>query len=202
MTLHPILALDHVIEEYRDYLRTEFRAKDPALKEALERELDQPLFLAQEPFFQAHRPFRPGKRWDELPLDPRLARVMTERARRHGAARPEVAFLHQSDTIRNLLSPDPRPVVVTTGTGPGKTEAFLLPVIQNALEDAARYSRSGLSTILVYPMNALAPTTSSSASRSICRGQGSVAWCRWRSMIGARARRSARRCAATRRTSC
>ena len=156
MTLHPILALDHVIEEYRDYLRTEFRAKDPALKEALERELDQPLFLAQEPFFQAHRPFRPGKRWDELPLDPRLARVMTERARRHGAARPEVAFLHQSDTIRNLLSPDPRPVVVTTGTGPGKTEAFLLPVIQNALEDAARYSRSGLTTILVYPMNALA----------------------------------------------
>jgi len=27
MALHPILALDHVIEEYRDYLRTEFRAK-------------------------------------------------------------------------------------------------------------------------------------------------------------------------------
>ena len=109
MTLHPILALDQVIEEYRDYLRTEFRAKDPALKEALERELDQPLFLAQEPFFQAHRPFRPGKRWDALPLDPRLARVMTERARRHGAARPEYAFLHQSDAIENLLAPDPRP---------------------------------------------------------------------------------------------
>jgi hypothetical protein len=156
MTLHPILALDQVIEEYRDYLRTEFRAKDLALKDALERELDQPLFLAQEPFFQAHRPFRPGKRWDELPLDPRLARVMAERARRHGAARPEYAFLHQSDAILNLLAPDPRPLVVTTGTGSGKTEAFLLPVIQNALEDAARYSRSGLTAILVYPMNALA----------------------------------------------
>ena len=41
MTLHPILALDHVIDEYRDYLRTEFRAKDPGLREALEQALDQ-----------------------------------------------------------------------------------------------------------------------------------------------------------------
>lgn len=28
MSLHPIKALDHVITEYADYLRTEFRAKD------------------------------------------------------------------------------------------------------------------------------------------------------------------------------
>ena len=41
MPLHPIRALDHVIDEYRDYLRSEFRAKDPGLREALERELDR-----------------------------------------------------------------------------------------------------------------------------------------------------------------
>ena len=35
MALHPIKALDHVIDEYADYLRTEFRAKDPKLREAL-----------------------------------------------------------------------------------------------------------------------------------------------------------------------
>jgi hypothetical protein len=44
--LHPVRALDRVVEEYRDYLLTEFRAKDPALKDALERELDRPSFLA------------------------------------------------------------------------------------------------------------------------------------------------------------
>jgi len=32
MSLHPIKALDHVIDEYADYLRTEFRAKDPKLR--------------------------------------------------------------------------------------------------------------------------------------------------------------------------
>ena len=45
---------------------------------------------------------------------------------------------------------------MTTGTGSGKTEAFVLPVIQNAFEDATRYNRAGLTAILLYPMNALA----------------------------------------------
>jgi hypothetical protein len=81
MTLHPIRILDHVLDEYRDYLRTEFRAKDPALRAALERELDAAGFLAQEPFYQAHRPFRSGERWRDLAIDSRLAQVMEDRSR-------------------------------------------------------------------------------------------------------------------------
>ena len=46
MSLNPIIALDHVIEEYRDHLQSEFRARDRALRQALETELDLPLFLA------------------------------------------------------------------------------------------------------------------------------------------------------------
>lgn len=150
MTLHPIRALECVIGEYRDYLLTEFRAKDPVLKAALEREIDRPLFLAQEPFFQAHRPFKAGKRWCELPIDLKLARVMEERVKN------DRAYLHQSEAITQLLAPSALPLVVTTGTGSGKTEAFLLPVIQNAIEDAVRFKKPGLTAILVYPMNALA----------------------------------------------
>lgn len=62
MSLHPIRVLDRVIEEYRDYLTTEFRAKDQGLKQALERELERPRFLAQEAFYQA----RVG---DAMPID-------------------------------------------------------------------------------------------------------------------------------------
>jgi len=66
--LHPIKVLDQVIAEYRDYLLTEFRAKDPQLKAALEKAIDKPLFLAQEPFYQAHRPFKAGEKWHNLPM--------------------------------------------------------------------------------------------------------------------------------------
>jgi ATP-dependent helicase YprA (DUF1998 family) len=150
MTLHPIRALDHVIAEYRDYLQTEFRAKDPALRAALERELDTAGFLAQEPFFQSHRPFKNGLPWRELPLDARLAAVMERRSDN------KTAYIHQSEAIVELLSPAARSIVVTTGTGSGKTEAFLLPVIQNAFDDAVAFKKSGLTAILIYPMNALA----------------------------------------------
>jgi len=152
MTLHPITVVDQVLDEYRSYLSTEFRASDKALRQALDDALDEPGFLSQEPFFQAHRPFKSGARWDALGLEPELARVMEARA---GVPH---AYLHQSRAISRLLAgSDAGPVVVTTGTGSGKTECFLLPVIQNAIEDARCFpKKSGLTAILVYPMNALA----------------------------------------------
>ncbi|MCD4654173.1 DEAD/DEAH box helicase, partial [bacterium] len=150
MALHPIIALDNVIKEYRDYLQTEFQAKDPKLRKALEQELDTPLFLSQEPFFQAHRPFQAGKRWRDNPIDPKLAKIMEKRSH------SKTAYYHQSQAIETLMSPNPHPVVVTTGTGSGKTEAFLLPVIQNAITDSIHFKESGLTALLIYPMNALA----------------------------------------------
>ena len=68
MAIHPIRALDHVLDEYRDYLRTNSRQTQIS-EPRIERELDSPGFLAQEPFFQAHRPFKSGKAWHDLPLD-------------------------------------------------------------------------------------------------------------------------------------
>lgn len=150
MALHPITIVDQVIEEYKNYLLTEFRARDEKLRKALEEALTRPLFLAQDAFFQAHRPFKSGKTWNELELDKRLAQTMEKRS---GS---KTAYLHQSEAISHLLSSDATPLVVTTGTGSGKTECFLLPVIQNAIEDSANFRRRGLTAILVYPMNALA----------------------------------------------
>jgi hypothetical protein len=150
MPLHPISVVNHVLDEYRSYLRTEFRARDPKLRAALEEAIDTPLFLAQEPFFQAHRPFAASKRWAELGLDAKLARVMEQESR------SATAYHHQAVAIEHLLSRKATPLVVTTGTGSGKTECFLLPVLQNAIEDATAFKKDGLTAILVYPMNALA----------------------------------------------
>ncbi len=149
--LHPINALDHVIESYRDYLSTEFRARDPQLRQALEDALDQAGFLAQEPYFSAHRPFPQELRWSNLSLDPKLADAISTRAR------SEFAFLHQSQAINHLLGSNVSPVVITTGTGSGKTEAFLAPVLQAVIEDTVKqHKKPGLVAIIIYPMNALA----------------------------------------------
>lgn len=143
--IHPLNILNRIIQEYREHLLTEFRAKDPELKKSLQDAIDKPGFLAGEPFFQAHRPFQEGKKWRDLPIDKRLAAVMEQKSPR--------AYQHQSEAIAHLLGDTPTPLVVTTGTGSGKTETFLLPVIQNAI---AANQQTGLTAILIYPMNALA----------------------------------------------
>ena len=151
MTLiHPISAVENVLAEYRDHLRTEFRARDKRLQEALAAAMERPHFLAQEPFYQAHRPFRTGAAWTTLGLDARLARAVEQ------ATGSKTAYHHQSEAIAHLRGRPGAPLVVTTGTGSGKTECFLLPVLQNAIEDAVTFQGSGLTALLVYPMNALA----------------------------------------------
>lgn len=151
MSLHPIKALDHVIDSYRDYLTTEFRARDPNLRQALQEALNRERFLAQDPFFSAHQPFKVGQTWSSLPLDSKLAIALQERAKGNPA------YLHQSDTIAHLLGSEAGPLVLSTGTGSGKTEAFLGPVLQAAIEDSVKTEgKPGLVSIILYPMNALA----------------------------------------------
>lgn len=150
MPIHPIAALDRVIEEYKHHVETEFRARDERLREELRGALEKDGFLAGPAFFQAYRPFKEGKAWRDLGLDPRLAAVLEERSS------SKTAFLHQSEAIAHLLGREASHLAVTTGTGSGKTECFLVPVLQNAIEDAAQFSQDGVTAILIYPMNALA----------------------------------------------
>src|SRR5262249_12556352 len=48
---------------------------------------------------------------------------------------------------------DPQPVILTTGTGSGKTEAFLLPILDHCRR---HLGTPGVKALLLYPMNALA----------------------------------------------
>ena len=61
---------------------------------------------------------------------------------------------HQEEAIRRILL-DRENVLVATGTGSGKTECFLYPVIEDLLRDPDR-RRPGVRVLLLYPLNALA----------------------------------------------
>ena len=67
-------------------------------------------------------------------------------------------FEHQSKSIRaaNRLLPQGRPsIVVTAGTGAGKTEAFLLPILSGLWNRPRMKGANGMRCLILYPMNAL-----------------------------------------------
>ncbi|TFB76849.1 DEAD/DEAH box helicase [Cryobacterium glaciale] len=69
---------------------------------------------------------------------------------------------HQAEAFARLSSanltdekPRPLPTLVTTGTGSGKTEAFLNPILDHVLR-AKKAGVTGMKALILYPMNALA----------------------------------------------
>ena len=67
-------------------------------------------------------------------------------------------FEHQSQSIRGarLAPQDGKPsIVVTAGTGAGKTESFLLPILSGLWERPKKKGASGMRCLILYPMNAL-----------------------------------------------
>jgi ATP-dependent helicase YprA (DUF1998 family) len=59
-------------------------------------------------------------------------------------------FSHQEAAIRKV-SCDNRNVVVSSGTGSGKTECFMLPILNDLLAD----DTLGVRAVIIYPLNAL-----------------------------------------------
>ena len=63
-------------------------------------------------------------------------------------------WLHQQQVFEAVKAG--QHVLVATGTGSGKTESFLYPIIDDLLRQRDKGIHEGLTAILVYPMNALA----------------------------------------------
>jgi len=139
---------------YRRYLRSLLPVRDRSLAAALaERIADSPL-LTKGPILEATPSYRTGASLRELIADGVLHPAF---ARLGGPALPldRPLYLHQEQAIRKAAAG--RNVVVASGTGSGKTECFLLPVLSAlTAEHAAGTLGPGVRALLLYPMNALA----------------------------------------------
>ncbi len=62
-------------------------------------------------------------------------------------------YKHQLDAWR--AAEDGYSCLITSGTGSGKTECFMIPVINDLLKDPAKGRLSGVRAIVIYPLNAL-----------------------------------------------
>lgn len=145
-----IESVRHLTDQYRSFIKSSYRLADPNLRAQFEAHVNGTDVLVKGPYVTLSRDFAPG---------PVLAELL-----RQGVGHADLAklnwpfggaslFEHQATALR--LVEAGRNVVVKTGTGSGKTEAFLLPVLSGVLR-MKEQGVQGTKAILLYPMNALA----------------------------------------------
>lgn len=151
------------------------------LLERLSGELGADGSLLAEPVFEAMFPWReaaPTMRElaGEL-LDSRLVDAMNaaESERFPDTRHP---YTHQLAAWKALKEEPPRSAVVSCGTGSGKTEAFVVPVLDDLIREASQKGRLvGVRALFLYPLNALIANQRERMSQWLKPLQGDVRFC-------------------------
>lgn len=144
----PSLVARAIEEGLQSYIRNEFVIapsegfRDEAGRSPLDVFLDAPHALTKGPWLELSLPFKQGG--DKAPPFTHLPLAKIK-----PGFRP---YRHQQDAFERLAWANSRSTIVATGTGSGKTECFLLPILDWCLA----CGKPGIKAILIYPMNALA----------------------------------------------
>ncbi len=155
MSIDPISTADAIKESYLSYLTTTFRFRDPVFQQQFEDGLRHQSDFVKGPILEATPPFERGSSISDLIREG----VLSERFNYLSSPLLPVdrpLYRHQEEAIRKLVARR-RNIVVATGTGSGKTETFLIPILNFLFreEEAGRLG-PGVRALLLYPMNALA----------------------------------------------
>lgn len=150
MKKNPIEISNFIIDEFSTYIKSTYTLDDETYQKNLEEQLNG-AELANGPFLHTQLPFISGSTIADL-VDKnmisrqflKLGNVDTDRK----------LYDHQIRSLEKISQG--RNVVITTGTGSGKTESFLYPIINSIMEDIDQgCKKPGIKAIFLYPMNAL-----------------------------------------------
>ncbi|WP_129674357.1 DEAD/DEAH box helicase [Candidatus Chloroploca sp. Khr17] len=155
--LHPLHTTDHLRATYLRYLKTIYPFRDPQLRSAFAQALDTPERLVKGPLIEAAPPFQQGRTLEQLVADGVLHAGFGTLCSPPALPWDRPLHLHQEQAVLHAVQHQ-RNVIVATGTGSGKTESFLIPVLDHLLREQASgtLAEPGVRALLLYPMNALA----------------------------------------------
>ena len=157
---NPIDASDSIKNEFISYISTSFHIADRDYAKRFAEALNKQNIIAKGPYLDISDSFETGETIEKLidsgdmsPLFYELERDVEEGDKEIKLERK--LYLHQQKAIQKINNN--KNLVVTTGTGSGKTECFILPILNHLLREKENGTLDdGVRAILIYPMNALA----------------------------------------------
>lgn len=154
MSLNPIVFTEKIVRSFLRYQLTAYPFADERLlaqmRQLLSLDATRNSPLLKGPFISVSRPFRSGAAVDALIAEG----VFHPHMRQRIPAEISHVYGHQDEAIRSIHAG--RTTLVSTGTGSGKSECFLYPIVSKCLHLRDEKAAPGISAVIVYPMNALA----------------------------------------------
>ena len=151
-TVHKMLR-----EDLENYIRSQYLGRTPILLEALSEELDKVGVLYQKPYIEASPAYvsvSNGIFGAKIPDWLKSFFSALSEARLGVYPSP---YKHQIDSLDAACAGND--LFVSTGTGSGKTECFMWPLIAKLMTEARMqpdtWKQRGVRAIILYPMNAL-----------------------------------------------
>lgn len=146
----------------RDYIEATYHVSHPTLVDQRSALLDQIGVIHQRPYLESTPRYQTGERFADLGLHPAALEIFTSVS----APKGDLGLLihdppYQHQALATKLSlVEGRSLVVMTGTGSGKTECFLLPILGKLATEAKVKGEefgetSAVRAMVLYPMNAL-----------------------------------------------
>ncbi|MDQ3152652.1 MAG: DEAD/DEAH box helicase, partial [Actinomycetota bacterium] len=162
---------EQLIQDYRSFTEGFVEIQDQRIRQHVEQQAAQgaqwpPPWLALNPAFAS------GGRIDELVADgllhPECERIFRpKRTVEDTGEAPITLHRHQRDAVE--VARTGSSYVLTTGTGSGKSLAYIAPIVDRVLRDG---SGAGIKAVVVYPMNALANSQREELAKFLTHGYG------------------------------
>lgn len=199
MPLTPSQAFEHTQESLAQYLETQYRISHPTIFKERGELLRERGAIAQLPFIESTPSFAVGEKLVDLErhYPDKISAGLAELVQHGVPVNRFPLYVHQQLAVLGAYSDQPN-LLVATGTGSGKTESFLLPILSDILREAqgweepiskggrGKYDQASDSWLhsrrhekrpaavrgmILYPMNALVNDQLTRLRRILSRGE-------------------------------
>ena len=130
MLFRPSESSAKIVDFYRRYLLTTFSTNKQVYNAQLAQRLSEDKAIADGPYISMSDPYDKGATLAELADEGVVSREILKLENFHPN---RSLYRHQEEAVRKTAAGGN--LVVTTGTGSGKTESFLIPVINQLLKE-------------------------------------------------------------------
>ena len=127
--LNPIEQSEYIEKEFREYVKSTFQIEDDIYEKEFQKELER-AELCKGPFLSSELPFEKGHSINELVDEGKISKEFLKLSKIN---MDQKLYQHQEKALE--IIGQGHNAVITTGTGSGKTESFLYPILNHILKE-------------------------------------------------------------------